>query len=167
MLSAIPYSDNDIYLHTDASLMPKNKKTWASWNFLREGNADDRACAVTYWMNRLQKIDDSKPLFVTLNPPFEPKPELTFAQFNYEHPQFDGPALAARQCLDTIQGVRRTWFAGAWTGHGFHEDGLLSGISVAARLGCPAPWANMRGTDPLPISSLPAEANREVELVQC
>jgi predicted NAD/FAD-binding protein len=133
---------------------------------LREGKADDRACAVTYWMNRLQNIDYDKPLFVTLNPPFEPRPELTFARFNYEHPQFDGPALAARKRLDEIQGVRRTWFAGAWTGHGFHEDGLLSGISVAARLGCPAPWANMRDTDPLPISTLPAEADREVELVQ-
>ena len=166
ILSACRYAPNDVWLHRDPALMPKRKAAWASWNFLREGDVDDRACAVTYWMNRLQKIDESKPLFVTLNPPFEPKPELTFARFNYEHPQFDTPALSARKRLDEIQGQRRTWFAGAWTGHGFHEDGLLSGISVAARLGCPAPWANMRDTDPLPISTMPVEEKREVELVQ-
>lgn len=166
ILSACRYAPNDVWLHRDPALMPKRKAAWASWNFLREGGSDDRACAVTYWMNRLQNIDPAKPLFVTLNPPFEPKPELTFARFSYDHPQFDGPALAARQRLHDIQGKRHTWFAGAWTGHGFHEDGLLSGISVAAQLGCPAPWANVRDTDPLPLSAIPGETEREVELIQ-
>ena len=166
ILSACRYAPNDVWLHRDPALMPKRRAAWASWNFLREGGRDDRACAVTYWMNLLQDIDPAKPLFVTLNPPFEPKPELTFARFTYEHPQFDGPALAARERLQDIQGTRRTWFAGAWTGHGFHEDGLLSGIAVAARLGCPAPWANVRGTDPLPLAAMPMDEKREVELVE-
>ena len=165
ILGACRYAPNVVWLHRDTALMPKRQAAWAAWNFLREANVDDRACAVTYWMNKLQGIDPAKPLFVTLNPPFAPKPELTFAQFNYQHPQFDTAALAARKRLNDIQGVRRTWFAGAWTGHGFHEDGLLSGISVAARLGCPAPWAHMRETDPLPISTLPVEADKKVELV--
>ena len=142
ILGACRYAPNDVWLHRDLSLMPKRKAAWASWNFLREGTADDRACAVTYWMNKLQGIDESKPLFITLNPPFEPKPELTFGRFSYEHPQFDRPALAACRNLHTIQGQQRTWYAGAWTGHGFHEDGLLSGLAVAAQLGSPAPWAH-------------------------
>jgi predicted NAD/FAD-binding protein len=150
ILSACRYAPNDVWLHRDEALMPKRKAAWASWNFLREGTSQDRACAVSYWMNRLQNIDTSKPLFVTLNPPFEPRPELIFGRFSYDHPQFDRPALEAKRRLHEIQGVNRTWFAGAWTGHGFHEDGLASGISVAASLGCPAPWALSRGEDKLP-----------------
>jgi predicted NAD/FAD-binding protein len=144
ILSSCSYSANDVWLHCDQSLMPRRRAAWASWNFLREGNDGDRRVAVSYWMNRLQSIDPAKPLFVTLNPPFEPAPELTFGRFSYDHPQFDGPALSARLRLDDIQGVRRTWFCGAWTRHGFHEDGLASGLAVASRLGCAAPWAAER-----------------------
>lgn len=151
ILSACSYSANDVWLHRDASLMPKRRAAWASWNFLREGDDGDRRVAVSYWMNKLQSIDESKPLFVTLNPPFEPKPELTFGRFSYDHPQFDGPALSARRRLNDIQGVRRTWFCGAWTRHGFHEDGLASGFDVAAKLGCAAPWsAEIRTAAPHP-----------------
>ncbi|MDO9440933.1 MAG: FAD-dependent oxidoreductase [Beijerinckiaceae bacterium] len=153
ILSACGYSANDVWLHRDVSLMPKRRAAWASWNFLREGHDGDRRVAVSYWMNRLQSIDESKPLFVTLNPPFEPRPELTFGRFSYDHPQFDGPALAARQRLDEIQGVRRTWFCGAWTRHGFHEDGLASGLRVAARLGCAAPWAASISRTDLPLET--------------
>lgn len=164
ILSACRYAPNDVWLHRDPALMPKRKAAWASWNFLREGTADDRACAVTYWMNRLQAIDPGKPLFVTLNPPFEPKPELTFARFCYDHPQFDTAALAARQRLDEIQGARNTWFAGAWTGHGFHEDGLVSGLSVAERLGCPAPWVKPgEAKAAIPAAPRPAAAPAIVE----
>ncbi|MDB5650869.1 MAG: amine oxidase, partial [Hyphomicrobiales bacterium] len=142
ILSACDYQANDVWLHRDPALMPKRKAAWAAWNFLREGNDADRLCAVSYWMNYLQGIDKDMPLFVTLNPPFEPRPELTFGRFSYNHPQFDAPALAARKQLDQIQGTQRTWFCGAWTGHGFHEDGLRSGLEVAAWLGCAAPWAS-------------------------
>ncbi|WP_291861494.1 FAD-dependent oxidoreductase [Bradyrhizobium sp.] len=142
ILGAIGYSPNTVYLHRDARLMPKRKRAWASWNFLRwqrEGAADNDV-AVTYWMNRLQAIDDDKPLFVSLNPPFAPAPELTFGKYMCEHPQYNAAAFAAQKRLNEIQGRRHTWFCGAWTGYGFHEDGLRSGLAVAEALGAVAPW---------------------------
>ena len=147
ILSACSYSPNDVFLHCDPSLMPKRKAAWAAWNFLREGKDADRKVAVTYWMNVLQDIARNKPVFVTLNPPTAPDPALTFARFTYDHPQFDSHALAAVESLESIQGVRRTWFAGAWTGHGFHEDGLRSGLAVAKALDAHAPWE----ASPVPI----------------
>jgi predicted NAD/FAD-binding protein len=122
--------------------MPKRRRAWGAWNFLRangRGEADGDV-AVTYWMNALQQIDPAKPLFVSLNPPFEPDPALTFARFSCDHPQFDAAAFAAQARLDDIQGTDRTWFCGAWTGYGFHEDGLRSGLAVAERLGGTVPW---------------------------
>ncbi len=145
ILGAVRYLPNAVYLHRDPRLMPKRKRAWSSWNFLRgegRGEAGDDV-AVTYWMNALQHIDPKKPLFVSLNPPFEPAPEMTFARFTCHHPQFDAGAFAAQARLDSIQGVRRTWFCGAWTGYGFHEDGLRSGLDVAQSLGATIPW---RGT---------------------
>ena len=137
VLGAIRYRANAVYLHRDTRLMPKRRRAWAAWNFLRgngRGEADGDV-AVTYWMNALQHIDPDKPLFVSLNPPFEPDPALTFARFSCDHPQFDAAAFAAQARLDDIQGTNRTWFCGAWTGYGFHEDGLRSGLAVAERLG--------------------------------
>ena len=142
VLGAIGYSPNKIFLHRDVRLMPKRRQVWASWNFLRwqrEGTALNDV-AVTYWMNELQGIDKDKPLFVSLNPPFEPNPDLTFGQFICEHPQYDAAAFAAQRRLEDIQGKRHTWFCGAWTGYGFHEDGIRSGLAVAAALGASAPW---------------------------
>ena len=91
-------------------------------------------------MNPLQGIDHDKPLFVSLNPPFEPDPALTFGKYLFEHPQYNAAAFAAQKRLGEIQGTRRTWFCGAWTGYGFHEDGLRSGLAVAEALGAFAPW---------------------------
>lgn len=142
VLGAIGYSPNTIYLHRDTSLMPRRRQVWASWNFLRwerQGTALNDI-AVTYWMNELQGIDHEKPLFVSLNPPFEPEPALTFGQFICEHPQYDAAAFAAQRRLEDIQGRRHTWFCGAWTGYGFHEDGMRSGLAVAEALGATAPW---------------------------
>ena len=142
ILGAIGYSPNTVYLHRDTRLMPKRKRAWASWNLLRwqrEGTADNDV-AVTYWMNRLQDIDNDKPLFVSLNPPFAPAPELTFGKYMCEHPQYNAAAFAAQKRLGEIQGRRHTWFCGAWTGYGFHEDGLRSGLAVAEALGAVAPW---------------------------
>ncbi len=141
VLGACGYSANDVILHRDPRLMPKRKDAWAAWNFLREGTDATRKVAVTYWMNALQAIDPARPVFITLNPPFEPDPALVFGRYSYDHPQFDLAALEARDKLGTIQGRRRTWFCGAWTRHGFHEDGLVSGLNVAAALGASAPWA--------------------------
>lgn len=139
LLSALPYSSNRAVLHRDPSLCPKRTGARAAWNYCRD-EADGPAC-VTYDMNRLQGIDADKPLFVTLNPHREPDPALTFGEFQYDHPQFSTAGLAAQRIFNRIQGVRRTWFAGAWLGYGFHEDGLRSGLRVALRLGGQITWA--------------------------
>ena len=142
ILGAIGYSPNTVYLHRDPRLMPKRKRAWASWNFLRwprQGSVDNDV-SVTYWMNPLQNIDQDKPLFVSLNPPVEPDPTLTFGKYMFEHPQYNAAAFAAQKRLPEIQGRRHTWFCGAWTGYGFHEDGLRSGLAVAEALGAVAPW---------------------------
>jgi predicted NAD/FAD-binding protein len=141
-LGAIRYRPNTAFLHRDARLMPRRKKAWAAWNFLRwhTGEESPSGAAVTYWMNALQGIDQRYPLFVSLNPPFEPDPALTFARFTCDHPQYDAAAFQAQGRLESIQGVKRTWFCGAWTGYGFHEDGLRSGLAVAEALGARIPW---------------------------
>jgi predicted NAD/FAD-binding protein len=142
ILGAIGYSPNLLYLHRDERLMPTRRHAWASWNFLRwpRQGACVNDLAVTYWMNRLQALPDDKPLFVSLNPPFEPDPALTFGRFHCEHPLYNPAAFAAQTRLTEIQGQRHTWYAGAWTGYGFHEDGLRSGLKVAAALGASVPW---------------------------
>ena len=145
ILGAIGYSPNQIYLHRDIRLMPRRKRAWASWNFLRwpRLGAADNDVSVTYWMNPLQGIDSDKPLFVSLNPPVEPDPELTFGRYVCEHPQYNAAAFAAQKRMSEIQGRRHTWFCGAWTGYGFHEDGLRSGLAVAEALGATAPWRQL------------------------
>ncbi len=142
VLGAIGYASITVYLHRDIRLMPKRRRAWASWNFLRwerEGTAVNDV-AVTYWMNQLQGIEHDKPLFVSLNPPFEPAPELTFGKYKCDHPHYNATAFAAQKRLGEIQGRRHTWFCGAWTGYGFHEDGLRSGLAVAEALGATVPW---------------------------
>ncbi len=142
ILGAIRYRPNAVYLHRDPKLMPKRRRAWAAWNFLRgNGRGEDGGdVAVTYWMNALQHIDSDRPLFVSLNPPFEPDAALTFARFTCDHPQFDMAAFAAQGRLGLIQGLNRTWFCGAWSGYGFHEDGLRSGLAAAQALGGSIPW---------------------------
>lgn len=144
ILSAIPYRPNRVVLHRDPRLMPKRRAAWAAWNYMRSTGDDAAEVCVTYWMNRLQGIDDAMPLFVSLNPTVEPREELTFGEWSFDHPQFDARALSAQARLDDIQDVRRTHFAGAWTRYGFHEDGLRSGLDAAAALGAIIPWRASR-----------------------
>lgn len=141
LLAAIPYRPNRVILHRDPALMPRRRAAWSAWNYLREsrGGGEAEVC-VTYWMNRLQGIPDATPLFVSLNPVVEPREDLVFGEWSFDHPQFDARALTSQTRLDEIQGVRRTWFAGAWTGYGFHEDGLRSGLDAAIALGATVPW---------------------------
>lgn len=139
ILGAIRYAPNTAYLHRDKRLMPHRRTAWTSWNFVGEGDGREPV-AVTYWMNRLQNLDPERPLFVTLNPPRPPDPALTFLKLNYAHPQFDRPALSAQTRVGEIQGRNRTWFCGAYWGHGFHEDGLRSGLAVAEALGSAPAW---------------------------
>lgn len=155
ILGAVGYRPNDVYLHRDPRLMPRRRSVWASWNYLSwPADHPTEGVAVSYWMNRLQPIDRACPLFVTLNPPFEPDPDLTFATFSYSHPQFDRAAFAAQEALPTIQGANHTHYAGAWAGYGFHEDGLASGIAVAEALGGSVPW---RAPAPAPVFMEAAE----------
>jgi predicted NAD/FAD-binding protein len=143
VLHALRYAPNAVYLHRDPALMPKRKSVWSSWNYLARDTDDGGAVAVTYWMNALQSIDKRYPLFVSLNPPRPPAPHLTFQTFTCDHPQFDAAALVAQRRLHLIQGVRNTWFCGAYAGYGFHEDGLTSGLEVAQRLGASVPWGRI------------------------
>ena len=141
ILGAIPYRPNRVILHRDPALMPKRRAAWTAWNYLRSSGDDGESdVCVTYWMNRLQGISNDTPLFVSLNPVVEPREDLTFGEWTFDHPQFDARALSAQSRLDEIQGVRRTRFAGAWTGHGFHEDGARSGLDAAIALGGVVPW---------------------------
>jgi uncharacterized protein len=142
ILGAIHFQPNRAVLHRDPGLMPNARKVWSSWNCFADGDdAGGRVVSLTYWMNRLQNIDAARPVFVSLNPRREPRPHLTFASFDYEHPLFDAGAIAAQKRLDAIQGKANTWFCGAWCGYGFHEDGLKAGLGVAERLGFARPWA--------------------------
>ncbi|MEY3232868.1 FAD-dependent oxidoreductase [Aquidulcibacter sp.] len=138
ILGAVRYAPNEAILHRDASYMPTRKAAWASWNVSR--GDPDAPIELTYWMNRLQGQDSNYPLFVTLNPAKPIDEAKIFARFNYAHPQFDAPAAEAQRQILSIQGVNKTWFAGAWQGYGFHEDGLRAGLRVALKLGGQIPW---------------------------
>ncbi len=141
ILSSVAYRPNKVYLHRDERLMPRRKDAWAAWNYLgKRADVGERDITVTYWMNRLQNIDYRYPLFITLNPANPPREDLIFGEYTYSHPQFDNSALAAQERLKAIQGDNNTWYCGAWTRYGFHEDGLASGLDVANRLGVPAPF---------------------------
>ncbi|TAL00524.1 MAG: FAD-dependent oxidoreductase [Rhodospirillaceae bacterium] len=142
LLSAIRYELNRAVLHTDRTFMPKRRRAWSSWNYVAAtGHSDDQQVCLTYWMNLLQNIDRRFPLFVTLNPQRAPQPGTERAAFEYEHPIFDSQALEAQQELWSLQGRNRTWFCGAYFGHGFHEDGLQAGLAVGETLGgVRRPW---------------------------
>ena len=130
ILQSVRYRPNDVYLHRDEKLMPKRKVTWSSWNYMTHKGMEADVMTVSYWMNRLQNIDPALPVFVTLNPPQAPDADKTFGHYVYDHPQFDAAAMAAQRALPAVQGKHRAWFCGAWTGFGFHEDGLQSAMQV-------------------------------------
>lgn len=133
-LSAIRYQDNHAVLHADARQMPRRRACWSSWVHQAETGAAGRGAGVTYWMNRLQGIDEADPLFVTLNPARPVAEELIYDQTVFSHPVFDRAALAAQVQVAELQGRRNTWFAGAWLRHGFHEDGIASAMRVTRAL---------------------------------
>ena len=133
-LGAIGYQPNDITLHADTSLMPRRRAVWSSWNYTearvrRAGQID-----LTYWMNSLQPIPQDDPHFVTLNTTRPIREELIYDQVTLRHPVYDLAALAAQDRVRAMNGSRNTWFCGAWMRHGFHEDGLASGLEVAEAL---------------------------------
>jgi predicted NAD/FAD-binding protein len=141
VLSAIRYQPNRALLHTDPALLPRNPKLWSAWNyFAGSGTPGAQPVGVSYLINRLQPLPFQTPVVVTLNPAREPAPAKVIAEFDYEHPIFDGPAIAAQQRLADVQGEQGIWLAGAWGNYGFHEDGLKSALRVANGLGVQAPW---------------------------
>lgn len=140
ILGAFRYATNDAILHTDASLMPRRRRAWASWNY-RDSAATGRV-GVTYWMNSLQRIDGPLDYFVSLNPDMT---RLDAGRIlhreTYHHPVFNLATDRAQRALWTLQGRRRTWLCGAYFGAGFHEDGLQSGLAAAEDLGgSRRPW---------------------------
>jgi predicted NAD/FAD-binding protein len=136
VLGAIRYHPNRAVLHTDASLLPKRPKAWAAWNYERanEASREDRHVCLHYLINQLQPLPWSQPVVVSLNPLREPAPDKVLADIDYDHPVFDQAAIDAQQALPGLQGRRQLWFAGAWAGYGFHEDGLKSGLAAAQGL---------------------------------
>ena len=135
-LSAIRYQSNRCLLHTDANLMPRRHRAWSAWNYLQVNDADHvRPVALTYWMNLLQPLPFKTQLFETLNPPVEPRAESVIAEFEYWHPLLNQVAIKAQQQITALQGDHNTFYAGAWLGNGFHEDGLSSALDVVGRIG--------------------------------
>ena len=159
VLAKIPYSYNDVYLHTDTSLMPKRRDAWASWNCVEarlgaappqgvdstdpitSANLDAPVC-VTYWANRLQDLSNAtKDYFVTLNPVHAPKPSAVLRKMVLSHPIFGEASVEAQRQLPSIQGLHGVYLCGAWCGYGFHEDGIRSAVAVLEAMKCPVPWS--------------------------
>lgn len=137
ILGAITYQTNDVVLHTDASLLPRRRKAWAAWNAHVPAQTGDR-CTVSYCMNLLQGLDTPEPVIVTLNRTQAIDPARILRRMTYHHPLYSHAAVAAQARRDQIQGRRRTWFAGAYWGWGFHEDGIRSAVEVVRALGARA-----------------------------
>jgi len=145
VLGAIRYQPNRAVLHTDESLLPARRSAWAAWNYESGAGSTpvaghDGVC-LHYLLNQLQPLPWEQPVIVSLNPVREPQPGRVIRSFEYAHPVFDEGAIAAQRRLPAIQGRRRTWFCGAWSGYGFHEDGLASGLAVADAMARAAPVA--------------------------
>lgn len=146
VLGDIRYARNTAYLHTDTSLMPRRRWAWSAWNaLLASDELDERPIGVSYWMNRLQNLPTRQHYIVSLNPPREPRRDRVCYRTEYEHPLYDTATIAAQRALPAIQGLRRTWWAGAWTRYGFHEDGFTSGLRAVAGIDrrCLPDWAQL------------------------
>ena len=132
VLSAIRFQDNLAVLHTDTSVMPDRKLAWAAWNYQRLSDAQERSgVCLHYWLNKLQPLPFSQDVFVSLNPLTDIDPSQVLGQFHYTHPVFDLAAIQAQRRMGPLQGQQHTWFAGAWMGYGFHEDGYKAGRAAA------------------------------------
>ncbi len=141
VLASVRYQPNRALLHTDRALLPRDEKLWSAWNyFAGTGEPGHQPVGVSYLINKLQPLPFKTPVVVTLNPAREPDPAKVIAEFEYAHPIFDGPAIAAQQRLASVQGENGIWLAGAWGSYGFHEDGLKSALRVVNGLGVMAPW---------------------------
>lgn len=136
VLGAIKYQPNVAVLHTDESVMPMHKAAWAAWNYERAPSASRESSRVClhYWINKLQPLPFAQTVVVSLNPARAIDESKVLATIDYAHPVFDLEAIRAQALIPELQGQQRTWFCGAWTGYGFHEDGLKSGYGAAESL---------------------------------
>ncbi|SEK58205.1 NAD(P)/FAD-dependent oxidoreductase [Pacificibacter marinus] len=133
-LSDLRYQANRVTLHSDPSQMPKRRACWSSWVYKSDAVGQEQALGVTYWMNKLQAIDENDPLFVTLNAATPIDEAKIYDETTLYHPVFDNAALNAQQTIQSINGDNRTWFAGAYLRNGFHEDGFHSAVQVAEKM---------------------------------
>ena len=139
LLKDFKYQKNTSILHSDINFMPKRKSVWSSWNYITEtGNSGN--LSITYWMNELQGINSSMPILLSLNPKILPNPDLIYGQYSYTHPILDNKAINIQKKLSSIQGKNNLWFCGAWTGFGFHEDGVKSAVEIANSHNIDLPW---------------------------
>jgi predicted NAD/FAD-binding protein len=136
ILGALPYQSNDVVLHTDTRLLPRNQKTWSSWNY-RLGVDASRA-VLTYNMNILQGLQAPETFCVTLNDTASINPHKILGRFTYDHPVFSLEGMAAQDRWEDINGVNNTWYCGAYWRNGFHEDGVVSALRVAEAIGSSA-----------------------------
>lgn len=134
ILGALPYADNEVVLHTDTRLLPKQKLAWASWNY-RLGGAGHTRATVTYDMNILQGIQSETTFCVSLNQSAGISPFKVLARYTYAHPQFSLNAVAAQERWEALNGAQHTYYCGAYWGNGFHEDGVVSALRVGRSLG--------------------------------
>jgi len=136
VLGAIRYQPNRAVLHTDTSVLPQRPAAWAAWNYERAGDSAQESSRVClhYLLNKLQPLPFAQAIVESLNPVRPIAPEKILAEFDYSHPVFDLSAIAAQKRVPELQGQQHTWYCGAWTGYGFHEDGLKSGLAAADAL---------------------------------
>jgi predicted NAD/FAD-binding protein len=134
-LGAWRYSQNKTVLHKDDQMMPRNQKIWSSWNYQRQKESP-KQLTMTYWMNRLQNLKTNQNYFVTLNPSRLDESKILEIK-DFAHPIYDLHSVAAQKEIQKINGMQRTFYAGAYLGNGFHEDGVNSAIAVASKLGVP------------------------------
>jgi predicted NAD/FAD-binding protein len=129
LLEKFSYSSNRAVLHTDISVMPTIRKAWASWNHVI--NKEDGRSSTVYWMNELQKPDTKTNYFVSINPFQQIDKNKIIKELAYDHPLFTVENFAIQQRLQELNKDTKIFFAGAYFGHGFHEDGIKSGLQVA------------------------------------
>ncbi|MDH4139409.1 MAG: FAD-dependent oxidoreductase [Coriobacteriia bacterium] len=142
ILGVFSYWPNEVVIHTDPSFLPKRRRAWAAWNWYSAccETAKDKL-VLSYYLNRLQRLPVETPVIETLNEHKHPAADSELLRMVFDHPMYSADAIAAQRRLGEIQGVGNVWYAGAWTRYGFHEDGMLSAVSVAERLGAALPWA--------------------------
>ena len=134
ILSAFNYRKNDVVMHTDTGLLPRRKSTWSSWNYLLQADTQQQPI-LTYSMNILQSIKSDVEFCVTLNATHKIDAVKILGRYEYEHPVFNQAAISAQEKWQNINGVKRTWFCGAYWFNGFHEDGVNSALRVVKALG--------------------------------